>query len=644
MSYAKRTLSALLALFTLLTACLCFARPARAMTDAELEAAINDAKADADQYYDTCYSDGKLAALAGGEVTEQELLDTGMGLLEALPDPKDTALWAVETLFSFLVPKNDPNAEVLNKLAEMMQKQDDLMAKIGEVNNSVVAASAITTINKFLDADSRGLVKTYYGALRQIDEDYKKHLITSDAAMEQRKAALTRHIPKVNAPSGALCDFDEFTYGLGSFLTTDYATAGLPMPSAKLFTIFYEWHKREDAYRREHQGYETRAFFQNCALSLYMTAASIDKLSLTARLQELPAGDQVILKQRLSDLNAQIKLVKDTVAPFAVKPRDDSERFYQVPGHEKLLYTQAYQPLIPTEPDPNKGWHVGRNSLAGLYIHNAYLTITQPFYFCFNKYQGAEQSPLIDYDWLYTVWHDDYKDSHSLLDIFFSDAEGKFTPPAGMDYTWNLVLQDVGAFALQEDNPAFGNKITIFVKTLKLDMSPEDIVLYRYYPDTNVRNEKTSFIGIGVKPQAASNAPSARTNILPTSAYENTAYAAAPAASESAGAFTVNGSAESFTGASIDGKPLQRSVDFTVEKTENGLVLRLTEAFRATLKNSAHKLRIYFTDGKAEINFNLAETDSALDVPATGSAYNGALWALFVPLLIKLARKKRACA
>lgn len=73
-------------------------------------------------------------------------------------------------------------------------------------------------------------------------------------------------------------------------------------------------------------------------------------------------------------------------------------------------------------------------------------------------------------------------------------------------------------------------------------------------------------------------------------------------------------------------------------------MLRLTEAFRATLKNSAHKLRIYFTDGKAEINFNLAETDSALDVPATGSAYNGALWALFVPLLIKLARKKRACA
>lgn len=425
MSYAKRTLSALLALFTLLTACLCFARPARAMTDAELEAAINDAKAAADQYYDTCYSDGKLAALAGGEVTEQELLDTGMGLLEALPDPKNTALWAVETLFSFLVPKSDPNAEVLSKLAEMMQKQDDLMDKIAKVNSTVVAESAATTINKFLDADSRGLVKTYYGALRQIDEDYKNGTITSDAAIEQRKTALTRHIPKVTAPSGALCDFDEFTYSLGSFLTTDYATAGLPMPTAKLFTIYYEWHKQQDAYRWEHQGYEARAFFQNCALSLYMTAASIDKLSLTARLQELSAGEQMILKQRLSDLNAQIKLVKDTVAPFAVKPRDDNERYYQVPGHEKLLYTQACQPLIPTEPDPNKGWHVGRNNLAGLYIDNAYLTINQPFYFCFNRYQGVEQSPLIDYDWLYTVWHDDYKGEHTFLEIFFHRRGGQ---------------------------------------------------------------------------------------------------------------------------------------------------------------------------------------------------------------------------
>ncbi|MDD4075203.1 MAG: hypothetical protein PHC80_03850, partial [Eubacteriales bacterium] len=188
-------------------------------------------------------------ALAGGEVTEQELLDTGMGLLEALPDPKNTALWAVETLFSFLVPKSDPNAEVLSKLAEMMQKQDDLMDKIAKVNSTVVAESAATTINKFLDADSRGLVKTYYGALRQIDEDYKNGTITSDAAIEQRKTALTRHIPKVTAPSGALCDFDEFTYSLGSFLTTDYATAGLPMPTAKLFTIYYEWHKQQDAYR-----------------------------------------------------------------------------------------------------------------------------------------------------------------------------------------------------------------------------------------------------------------------------------------------------------------------------------------------------------------------------------------------------------
>lgn len=445
MSYSKRILAGAMSLLFLCSAGLCLARPVRAYATQSV------AETASAQYY-SIYSDGKLNAMVGGEVSEQSLTEAALGLLEAAPDPEAITIWGAKTVFSFMLPGDDPNDEVLSKLSEMMQKQDELMNELKSLTNVVVSEGVAQQINDYLKADARGLIKTYYGALRQIDEDYKNNMITSDAAAQRRKTTLTRLIPKADAPGGSLCEFDEFAYSLGSFLTMDYVTSGLSTPKAKLFTLFDEWQKRN--YKWEHQGYEARGFFQNCALSQYLTAASIDKLSLIARMQELPAGERGVLEQRLKDLNDQVKLVKDTLAPMAVVQRPDTERYYQIPGHETLFYTQSCQQIVPNE-DPGAclkpyggGWNIKGFHYTGV-IAKTGLVIDLPFWSPLIKFNADPNTSLPSFNLLNTL-RSDYGGT-SLYSIFFDADKGNFTPPTGATGTWAFVVdQNNGSYMRYE--------------------------------------------------------------------------------------------------------------------------------------------------------------------------------------------------
>ncbi|MDO5110852.1 MAG: hypothetical protein Q4E65_00940 [Clostridia bacterium] len=643
MSYPKRVLAGFLSLLFLFSLCLRFPHPAQAyVSEAEITAA-------AAQYYDACYDDSAMNAMNGGEVSEQDLIESALGLLEAAPDPKDISIWAAKTAFKCLLPGDDPNAEVLGKLSEMMQKQDELMDKLNDLNNVVVSAAVAQQINDYLKADARGLLKTYYGALRQIDTDLQSGTIDSSAAIQKRTTTLTRLIPKTENPSGSLCEFDEFVYSLGSFLTMDYVTSGLPTPKAKLFTLFDEWQKRN--YKWEHQGYEARAFFQNCALSQYLTAASIDKLSLIARIQELSDGESVVLRQRLNDLNEQVALVKTTLAPLKVVARPDSERYYQLPGHETLFCAQAAQQIVPKEDDGaclkpvGGGWNIKGFRYEGL-IAKTGLTINLPFWSSLIKYHADQGISLPSANLLNTL-RSDYGGA-SLFHIFFDAGQGSFAPPASADDTWAFVTDQNGGSSMHYEANLFGAD-HMYIKIMDANASLQDMNVMNYHNNSVDKNGvRGDLIGIGVKstvvPAVAASSPS---NDAPSqnASYPDADYALTLASADADGAdsqFRIGGcNADGFAGANLDGKPLQKGVDFTIEATESGLVLHLSEALRASLADGRHLLRVYFRDGDGEMEFHTSALSAVTGVPATGGADNGALWALALALCL-LAWKKAA--
>lgn len=623
-TYGKRILSLLMSVFCLLGVCLTLPAPAQAYsTPAEAQSA-------ADKYY-RAYSDGRLNAMNGGEVSEQALLESAIGFLEAAPDPKDISVWGAKTVFKFLLPSDDPNAEVLAKMSEMMQRQDELMNELNALTNVVVSEGVAQQINDYLKADARGLIKTYYGALRQIDTDCSNNVITSDAAAQRRKNDLTRTIPKATGSSGALCEFDEFTYSLGSFLTMDYVTSGLSVPQAKLFTLFDEWQKRN--YRWEHQGYEPRAFFQNCALTQYLTAASIDKLSLTARLQELDPADRGILEQRLKDLNEQIKLVKDTLAPMAVTQRPDSERYYQTPGHETLFYTQAAQQIIPDEPSdaclepyPKGTWTIKGFHYEGL-IAKTGLTINLKFWKPLIKYNPNQNTSLPSANLLRTL-QSDYGGA-SLFNIFFDPNAGNFTPPAGAADSWAFVLdQNNGSLMRYEANLFTANHM--YISTMDVNGGAQDTNVMNYHNYSVDKDDvRTDLLGIGVKSTVVPAVAASASNSAPSSSvFPGVSYSVSAGnntESPFSGVFTVEDcKVESFTGAKLNGRLLIKGADYLLESVPGGgLRLRLSDKLLASLAAGSHLLHIYFTDGSGEISFESAASSSVSpmpDVPATGGA------------------------
>ncbi|MDO5112118.1 MAG: hypothetical protein Q4E65_07420 [Clostridia bacterium] len=106
--------------------------------------------------------------------------------------------------------------------------------------------------------------------------------------------------------------------------------------------------------------------------------------------------------------------------------------------------------------------------------------------------------------------------------------------------------------------------------------------------------------------------------------------------------FTFDAPCDKQTGASIDGTPLQKGADYDVGC--GSTVVTLKPARLAALKDGAHTLTVYFTDGMAQTTFTTplsGLTTSAMpDVPATGGVPGFAL-ALPAALLGWLWRKKR---
>lgn len=87
--------------------------------------------------------------------------------------------------------------------------------------------------------------------------------------------------------------------------------------------------------------------------------------------------------------------------------------------------------------------------------------------------------------------------------------------------------------------------------------------------------------------------------------------------------YTIDAPFERHTGAAVDARPLQRGVDYEVKS--GSTVITLKPEFLATLKDGAHTLTVYFSDGSFTQSFTTPlsssiSTAASPDVPATGGA------------------------
>ena len=599
-------------------------------------------------------------ALAGGEFSEQKLIKEGLSLIKAFPDVKDTALWAADLLFSFVVPSSDPNAKLLDKLAEMMQKQTEMEQKLDDLNKTLVKSVTAQQINNYLMTDTRGLVKTYYGALRNIDDQLNQGAISSDEASEHRLNVLTRALPKTTGATSFPCEFDEFTYSLGSLLTMDYLTSGLPMSKAKLVTLYDEWMRLNVKW--EHQGYEDRALFRNYVLSQYLTAASIDKLSLIARIQELPESQRDTLNERLLLLNEQIEDVSNLFTALEIVKRDDSERYYQVPGHEMLFFSQAYQPVIPSEdpracltPSALRGTGSDLSThISGITGGRANTSVIYSFWYPLIRYNGHSDEKLTSYNTLHTLLSD-YQGQKDLFQIFFDDSEGAFTKPAGASDTWAFVIDPDNSHLFHyEMNWTIADKLYAWIVN-KNGAASRTLVMNYHNDHVEKNGTRTDFIGIGMKPIAVDNAPSAntRSSTNPIASY-GISFAATNSIYAQNGShfFVANCDIENFTGAKINDDLIIKGTDYFVEAhPDGGITLRLSNDLLDALPDGQHSLHLYFTDGHGEILFDAdslssdssAAVSSVPDVPATGDAPRALIllpvMALLLTALLPLKKK-----
>lgn len=86
--------------------------------------------------------------------------------------------------------------------------------------------------------------------------------------------------------------------------------------------------------------------------------------------------------------------------------------------------------------------------------------------------------------------------------------------------------------------------------------------------------------------------------------------------------FHIDAEFEKQTGASVDAVPLQKGVDYDAEK--GSTIITLQPAFLSSLKDGAHTLTVYFTDGRMQTSFTTpfsgANSEEVPEVPATGGA------------------------
>ena len=349
----------------------------------------------------------------------------------------------------------------------------DVLAKLDLIESSLsslqtmVKSQELNSIltNLMPQLNEQGLTPSIvFKDLKGIDDDYNAGGMTKEVAEANRLYELTTvlGIPEdswaaVNNP------FDLYVQNLWRVMTEAYPVAAdNGGRDLTLMQILYE-HLRTK-YHWEHQSYDEWSNYQARYVGLLTMSLTLEKASLQARIklvndENKSRGITELLMKTQDRINqlAGYEGKNENGEPvnypglfsektwasqyWMYKPRDDSERYYWVPGHEVLFYSEALAQKIPW----TEKWDVGLSDvlqgkeklnsihyIGGSFLQDDYSKFapTWDYWEPFARYKTSD-TLLPKYDQLKMI-ASDYGGKTSLWTIFFSKDEGNFKRPTGV--------------------------------------------------------------------------------------------------------------------------------------------------------------------------------------------------------------------
>lgn len=476
----------------------------------------------------------QFGVVEGTAIDDQDEYDKLMDLIDHCDSPEDFACWTAKFLIAgALQCDDDPNYQSIDqKLDTIIANQEAILNALESLDEKVVKANIIDDLKDFLQQDWNGKLLTDYRAISSLDQELGPN------PTEEKKAevAAKRKTKVMFGLIGATEDtdiadsfenaFDPQTYQYGSYLIGTYQVVYDPGVD-KLYGMYNQLLKYN--YKWEHQAYDIKTSFQNACLGKYLTMVSLDRLSLTARIDAFENGytdskgtfhnghgknSATFMRQRLKDLNDQVVKVKELERDSLVKKRPDNVRYYQYPKHEKLIYAQAKHVYIPDETtskegiqtilDYLSGWRKGY-TIKGIDISGNKIQPSLSFFRPLISYDYPNDSLAVSYDWLQKVYKD-YGGNKSLKDIFGDKDEGGMSLPDGMDNSWIFAVDPSSDNPMKYWDGGLFRADRIYTPTVSCDAKLDNKIVYYYH---NYSNEKPTdsyvkkFVSVGVVPNSS---------------------------------------------------------------------------------------------------------------------------------------------
>lgn len=449
-----------------------------------------------------------------------------------------TINWGLDTIYQMTFGANQPDAGTAAQLETIINSNAAISKQVAKLSDTVVNASLLSEINGFIKWTWSDSGYNAFRALKNIDKQLEKDKAAAaaikdpekskaaleeaiDTAAQSRKNELLYVIPKRQEglkPTGYVTDFDERAITYAKYLLTEMSMAN--GERGTLFDMYYESVRLSGQYKWENQAYEDILSFETNALAGFVVAATVDRLSLCARIEEIEEWNKTYPKDKASSATLEVQLEEldkyiKMVSKVKVIQERTNERYYWVPGHE-MIFSLAKQATIPQE-KTNKGlYSIQRNkptsnSVQGLVKlkNNQNEWVTQPnadFWRTFTHYDGKKKKN-VSYAQLQTVYND-YGGKKTLYDIFFGDAA--MPKISGADSSWAFVINPESKYPVTRDIKMFkADQLKAYVVTNKKASSSLDkpygaILAYYHYKRTDMTTNK-AFIAISAKDVSGRN-------------------------------------------------------------------------------------------------------------------------------------------
>ncbi|MBO4266173.1 MAG: Ig-like domain-containing protein [Lachnospiraceae bacterium] len=369
---------------------------------------------------------------------------------------------AVELLPRILGIDDKPDSEeVLLKLNEVIKNQEKMIQQLREINSNVIKSDLVSDIRDFYSKFGDGQIKTHYETLYGVSHDEN---MTNEEKLKEINTLLIYTVPvssEGNIPSSGLCKFDLDIMTLGSYFTNSTPTT--EGYEGNIFGVYKRWCQYN--YHWEHQSYDDLISFRNTAYMQYMMGATIDAMSLTARINErarLGLTSQELINRR-SDIVSQMKTVKKNFDSTAVIKLSDSIRHYWYAGGDKTecyLFTQAHEQKVPTD---RKGGisadgvtrklpYDRARRIQGLTwtrskYDDCYVPVgaNEGFWKKYTRYKSGKKTfACPKADWFQKVYREDYGSNKLMYNILFDKDEGGLIPPEGATNWWDFMVEPEG--------------------------------------------------------------------------------------------------------------------------------------------------------------------------------------------------------